>query len=183
MNEDLQKTATKVFEGKRFDVVTTELPNRDPASGMFRKDVVVHPGAVVILPLLNERTIVMIRNDRSAVGQLLWELPAGTLDSGEPPEQTAGRELIEEAGYRASGMNLLTTFFSSPGICTEQMWAYLATDLEAVGQQLEASEKITVEVMPLEQSIAMIRDGEIRDGKTIATLLYYQTFGNHTASR
>jgi ADP-ribose pyrophosphatase len=137
---------------------------------------VVHPGAAVILPLLDEQHVVMIRNERPIEDVPLWELPAGTLEPPELPEVTAGRELIEEAGYQAGKIELLTKFYASPGICTEMMYCYVATDLTVVGQRLEPNEKIVVKVMPLDEAIQMIRDGVIIDGKTVATLLYYQTF-------
>ncbi|MFG0248823.1 MAG: NUDIX hydrolase, partial [Phycisphaeraceae bacterium JB051] len=117
-----------------------------------------------------------IRNERPIEDEALWELPAGTLEPPEPADICAGRELIEEAGYKAGNIAFLTKFYASPGICTEMMHCYLATDLTAVGQQLEPNEKITVKVMPLNEAIELIRDGKIIDGKTVAALLYYQTF-------
>lgn len=176
----IEQMGREVFSGKRFKVVSMDLPNRDADAGTHRKDMVIHPGAAVILPLLDAKTVVMIRNERPLEDVPLWELPAGTLEPPEAPEVTAGRELIEEAGYEAGQITLLTQFYSSPGICTELMYCYLATDLTAVGQQLEPNEKIVVKVMPLDEAIQMIRDGVIIDGKTVATLLYYQTFCRKT---
>ena len=164
----------KVFQGVRFDVSAIDLPGSD--GQLHRREVVQHPGAVVILPLLTDAQVVLIRNRRHAVEQTLLELPAGTLEAGEDPADCASREVVEETGYKAKKITRLTDFYTSPGICTERMWAFLATDLTHVGQDLDASEQITVEVMPLDQSMQMIESGEIRDGKTIATLLYYRQF-------
>lgn len=172
---NIEQMGNEVFVGKRFKVFTMDLANRDANAGTYRKDIVVHPGAAVILPIIDDQ-VVMIRNERPIEDEPLWELPAGTLEPPELPEVTAGRELIEEAGYRAGQIELLTQFYASPGICTEMMYCYLATDLTAVGQQLEPNEKIDVEVMPMVEAIKMVREGVIIDGKTIATLLYYQTF-------
>jgi ADP-ribose pyrophosphatase len=132
--------------------------------------------AVVVLPLVDDQTVVMIRNERFAVGEVLWELCAGTLEKGEEPLLCAGRELIEETGYEAGRIDKLLEFYTCPGICTERMHAFLARDLTAVGQNLEDNERIEVEVMSLARSMQMIRSGEIRDGKTIATLFYYDRF-------
>ena len=170
---NIEQLGQTVFTGKRFKVVQMDLPNRDTNAGMYRKDMVVHPGAAVILPMLDEQTVVMIQNQRPLDDQPLWELPAGTLEPPEPPEVAAGRELIEETGYQADTLRFLTKFYASPGISTEMMYCYLATDLTAVGQRLEPNEKIIVKVMPLIQAIKMIREGRIIDAKTIAILLYY----------
>ncbi len=137
------------------------------------RDVVVHPGAAVILPILDDGRIVMIRNFRYTVGQELWELPAGTLEPGEAPIETARRELEEEAGYRAETLTPLTEFYTSPGICTERMHAFVATELKWVGQRLQGSEQIIVEVVEAAAARAMLLEGELVDGKTIAVLGTY----------
>lgn len=169
---EVLRQSQRVFQGSRFNVQAVEFPGKEGRT--LRREFVAHPGAVAILPILDEQTIVMIRNERFAVGKELWELPAGTLEPNEPPEQTAHRELIEETGYRAKNMRFLTQFFTSPGICNEVMHAYVATDLEQVGQQLEETEKIVVEIVAWDRVLDMIKNGKICDGKTIATLLLYR---------
>jgi ADP-ribose pyrophosphatase len=104
----------------------------------------VHPGAVVVLPLLDADTIVMIRNFRPSVGATLLELPAGTLEADEPAEACAGRELIEETGYRAGRIEPLVDFYTSPGVLSERMFAFVARELSHVGQQLDEGEEIEV---------------------------------------
>lgn len=163
-----------VFRGVKFDVERRHVPARD--GGTAVREVVVHPGAVVVLPLLDDGRIVMIRNHRFAVGETLWELCAGTLEEGEPPEQTAARELVEETGYRAERIEPMTTFFTTPGICTERMYAFLATGLTEVGQDLEETERIEVEAVSRARVMEMLEAGEIRDGKTIAALLFHHAF-------
>jgi ADP-ribose pyrophosphatase len=165
--------APKVFSGRRFDVHTFQIKGRQGKS--IQMDVVVHPGAVVILPLVDEDHLLLIRNHRYAVGQTLWELPAGTLEPKEQPLETAKRELAEETGYQAQHVEHLTTFFTTPGICNEVMYAYVARQLSFVGQHLDANEQITVEQFSWQKVLTMIRNGIIADAKTLTTLLYYQT--------
>lgn len=162
------------FHGVRFDVHTVQIKNR--SGGTTQRDLVVHPGAVIILPILDKENIILIRNQRFAVNKELWELPAGTLEPGEPSLETAKRELLEETGYRAKHTLPLFNFYTTPGICNEKMFAFLATDLERLEQSLDDSEEISVEIIQWSEALHMIREGKIEDGKTIATLLYYQTF-------
>ena len=138
------------------------------------RDIVVHPGSVAILPMLSASQVVLIRNHRYAPDKRLWELPAGTLEPPEPPVECARRELIEEAGYRAGRMEPLMQFYPSPGICTELMHAFVATDLTQVGQQLVEDERIEPVVLGMDEVVAMIRNNEIEDAKTIAVVLAYR---------
>lgn len=162
-----------VLKGARFDVRAVDIRGRGGAS--HRREIIVHPGAVVVLPFLDEDTVVLIRNKRVAVGSTIWELPAGTLEPApETPRSCAARELIEETGYRAARLRKLTTFFTSPGICTEVMHAFAAHGLRHVGQELEDGEHIVPHPTPWKKTIKMVRDGEIRDGKSIATILFYE---------
>ncbi|UCC32423.1 MAG: NUDIX hydrolase [Phycisphaerales bacterium] len=144
-------------------------PGREPVA----RDVVVHPGAVVILPIVDTRRMVMIRNYRYAVEDELWELPAGTLEPNEEPIETARRELEEETGYRAARMRPLMDFFTSPGFLTERMHAFVATDLTVVGQRLQGAEQIVSEVVDVTEVRDRLLRGEFVDGKTIAVLSRY----------
>jgi ADP-ribose pyrophosphatase len=164
--------APVVFDGARFKVHALELSQR--TGGTRRREVVAPHDAVVILPMLDPETVVLIRNERFAIGQTLWELPAGTLDPGEDPDACAGRELAEETGYTADKMTRLVAFYTTPGYSTEYMTAYLAEGLRHVGQDLDETERITPQVVPLAQTIQMVRDGRIPDAKSVATLLYYE---------
>lgn len=134
------------------------------------RQVVVHPGAVVILPILDDGRLVMIRNYRYTVEQELWELPAGTLDPGELPIETARRELEEETGYRPGVIVPMAEFYTSPGILTERMHAFTATQLSHVGQNLQESERIQVELIDFDDVRRKLVDGAFVDGKTIAVL-------------
>ncbi len=169
------ESADCVFNGKRIQVYVTHPSKNDPHP--YTKEMVVHPGAAVILPILNEKEIIMIRNERFVVQDVLWEIPAGTLEPHEEPLKAAERELIEETGYRAHRMELLFSYYPSPGFCNEYMHIFCAYDLEHLGQQhLDPTEKIEFVPMPWDQALEMIRTGEIIDGKTIASLLFYNTW-------
>lgn len=174
MPRDIQPDNPVLFQGARFAVRGVSLPRR--TGGTMTREVVVPADAVVILPMLDDDTVVLIRNERFAVGQTLWELPAGTIEPGEATALCAGRELLEETGYEASEISRLIEFYPTPGFCTELLTAFLARELVFRGQDLDETERITTEAVPLNESIQMVRDNRIRDAKTIATLLYYQTF-------
>jgi ADP-ribose pyrophosphatase len=148
-----------------------------PNGQLRQREVVVHPGAVVIVPMLDDGRICLIENYRVAVEQTLIELPAGTIDPGEDPAVTAERELSEETGYRAGQIQKLGEFFMSPGILNERMHVYLAKDLTPGPTALESGEQITSRLTTLEEALAMIDRGEIVDAKTLAALLLYQRQG------
>jgi ADP-ribose pyrophosphatase len=170
-NED----RVRLLEGSRFRVDRVRVPSRD-GSAVYR-EIVVHPGAVVVLALDDDGRVVLIRNTRHALGATLWELPAGTLEAGEDPLAAAARELTEETGYEAASLRPLLGFYSCPGVTTEWMHVFVATRLRHVGQRLEPTEDIRVEPTALDDVLAMIRDLRIEDGKTIAAVLYYRAFG------
>ncbi len=165
------KNSKKVYKGTRFDVHALEVQAKSGKS--VKKEFISHPGAVVILPLLEDQ-VVMIKNERFSVGKTLWELPAGTIELDEPHDKTAYRELIEETGYEAEKISPLLSYYVGPGICNEIMYVYVAEGLKEVGQSLDDSEKITVETVPWNKILEMIQNGEICDSKTLLTLLYYR---------
>ncbi len=136
----------------------------------FAREIVLHPGAVVILPLLDDGRVVMIHNYRCAVDRELLELPAGTREPGEEPIATAGRELIEETGYRASELAPLGEFFMSPGILSERMHAFVARGLHWVGQNLDAGEDIRTELVDIPTVRTWLAEARIEDAKTLAVL-------------
>ena len=139
----------------------------------IQREVVLHPGAVIILPILADGRIVLIENVRHTVGESLLELPAGTLEKGEPPEVCAGRELEEETGYRAARIESLGWFYTSPGILTEKMYAFVAHELTPGPQMLEENETISVRPTPVREVVEFIERNSIVDGKTIAVILKY----------
>src|SRR6476620_646541 len=134
-----------IFDGKKVRPEVHHLENEEDGK-RHKQEIVVHHGAVVILAFVDADTILLIRNRRYAISQYLLELPAGTIDKGEMPMNTAGRELKEETGYLAGRIQLLGSFFSSPGILTEKIHAFVAYDLEKSTAALEEGEDI--ELMP-----------------------------------
>jgi ADP-ribose pyrophosphatase len=126
---------------------------------------------VVIVPVLADGSVVFIRNFRIATERRLLELPAGTLEPPEPLEACAARELVEETGYRAATLRPLGRFYTSPGLSDELMHAFAATDLREVGQDLEEDEDLTVEVVPANKVLGLLRSGELVDGKSMLAIL------------
>lgn len=166
---------TLLHRGAKFDFEKVEYQGSD--GNMLSREIIRHPGAVVILPILDGQgqggpEVVLIRNQRIPAGTHLWELPAGTREPGEAPDVTAGRELIEETGFRAKNLVLLGSYYTSPGLSDEVMWAYIATGLEAADQELQDDERITVHPLPISQVHAMIDRGEMQDAKSMLTILW-----------
>lgn len=163
-----------LYKGKKVNLELHYLA--DEEGKRAQREVVVHRGAVVILPFLDADTILLIRNRRYALGQILTELPAGTLEQGEVPMNCAGRELVEETGYLATRLKPMVNFYPSPGILTEKMYGFVAYDLEKATTAPDAAEEIEVLPTPYDAALDMIRTGQIADGKTIACLLFYDRF-------
>ncbi|MEN6457376.1 MAG: NUDIX hydrolase [Thermoguttaceae bacterium] len=165
-----------LFQGWRFRVERAVQVTPDGAEHV--REVIRHPGAAVILPLLDDGRICLQRNYRVAVGQTLIELPAGTLEPNEDPAETARRELAEETGYRAGRIEHLVTFWTSPGILEERMHLYIARDLQPGEPALEAGEDIQPLLCTWDEAMAMIQRGEICDAKTLVGLMYYRAFAD-----
>lgn len=163
-----------LFQGRRFRVVRAT--QTMPDGSLHMREIVEHPGAVAILPVLDDGRVCLIENHRVAAGRTLYELPAGTLEPGEDPLAAAERELAEETGYRAQRIELLTCFFTSPGILSERMYLYVATGLDAGPPAREAGEDIRNCLVPWNEALEMARDGRVEDAKTFVGLLYYQAF-------
>jgi ADP-ribose pyrophosphatase len=146
----------------------------DPEGSTFEREVVHHPGAVSVVPLLDDGSVVMVRQYRAAVEGSLLEIPAGKRDvPGEDPEVTARRELVEEVGFEAGRMELLGTFYNSPGFTDEYSHTYLARDLAHVGSAVVGPEEthMTVEHVSLDEVPALLASGDLVDAKSIIGLL------------
>lgn len=167
-------TGKIVYQGRKFHIEQREVPDRDGARRAY--DFLVHPGAAVVLPLLDDGRVVLISNYRVAIGQELLELPAGTLDPSESPADCARRELAEETGYQAEELQHLVSFYSTPGICNEQLHAFVARGLRAGQSRRDPGERIRNRPMEYGAALRAIGSGRIVDGKTIAVLLYHDHF-------
>lgn len=164
------------FEGPVFRVVTDEV--REPGGQAHRRDVVRHPGSVVVLAVDDSKSkrdplILLERQYRHAAAQYLYEVPAGSLDPGEDPLAGAKRELLEETGYKARQWSKLVRYYASPGFLGEWMQFYLAEDLTPGDAQPEDDEQIELFAVPLSELLRQIDAGRIHDGKTVAAALLY----------
>ena len=135
-------------------------------------EIIHHPGAAAIVPLLPDHRVVMIRQYRHAIGQFLWEVPAGTIKPGESPIKCAKRELPEEVGYRAHVFQKIGKIYPVPGYSDEHIHIFLATGLTPGRQNLDTDEILDVKPIALEEALGMITRGEIRDAKTIIALFF-----------
>jgi ADP-ribose pyrophosphatase len=158
-----------LLEAKRFTVVRVREPVADGPPR--ERDVAIHPGSVVIVPMVSDDAVCLIDVVRVAVGETLVELPAGTLDRVEPVAAAAARELAEETGFSAGRITAAGGFWMSPGILRERMHLFVAEDLVPGPQALEPGERITTRVVPWEEAVAMCLDGRIHDAKTVAAIL------------
>lgn len=157
-----------LYNGKVFDIRVDEIREGDVE---YKREIVVHKGSAVIIPVFEDGTVALVRQYRHAAGKYLLEICAGTLNAGENPREGAIRELEEEIGVRAANVEKLTEFYVSPGFLTEKMFVYLATELTETQQNLEVDELLTIERYSFPALFEMIRNGEIEDAKSIAGLI------------
>lgn len=158
----------EIYRGKivHLFVESADLPN----GKTFEMEVVRHPGASAVVPLKEDGKVVLIYQYRHAAGGFIYEVPAGKLSPGEAPESCAEREVEEEVGYKVGKLEKLTTIFTAPGFCDEQIHLFLGTELVFSGQQLGEDEVLQVIEMPFEEAMNRIEDQTIRDAKSIVAL-------------
>ncbi len=161
-----------IFESRVFWVERVEVCDRDGATRL--RDVVRHPGAVTVIPVLADGRLVLIRNHRFTLRRWMVEFCAGKLEAGEDPQEAALRELEEETGYRAANIESLGGYYTSPGFCDEFMRIYRATDLTPVPTRHEIGEEIEIFTATREEIRAMIVDGTLEDGKSIAAFAKFE---------
>jgi ADP-ribose pyrophosphatase len=149
---------------------------REPGGIEATRDIIEHPGSVVVLPVFDDGRILMIRQFRYAAKQSLWELVAGHREPNETFLESAPRELEEETGYTAKKFTKLLEFYPSPGLLSEKMVVYLAEGLTKGKSRQEEDEKISSRALTLAELEGWIKTGKIIDGKSVAGLLYYAKF-------
>jgi ADP-ribose pyrophosphatase len=164
-------SSTIIYNGPVFGIRRDEVI--EPSGVRATREVITHPGSVVVLPVLPDGRIVLIRQYRYAARQYLWELVAGRIDAGETPKVAAARELIEETGFRAKRFRVFLDVFPTPGFLEERMFILLAEGLTAGEAEPEEDEKIISRAYNRKQLEEMIRGGKLRDAKSIAGILYY----------
>jgi ADP-ribose pyrophosphatase len=162
-----------VYQAPVFYVTSEQV--REPSGVKVRRDLIRHPGSVVIMALDESRAearVLLIQQYRYAAGDAIWEFPAGRIDPGDTPLTGAKRELAEETGYRAREWKRALFFYSSPGFLDETMSVFLARDLIKGEASPEEDEFITAKLIPVSKAIKMVLEGEIQDAKTIAGVLW-----------
>lgn len=175
--EERQIGSRAVFEGRLLDVFVDRVESRDGRAS--EREVVRHPGAAAVLPFFpagtsgeaGEPTVVLLRQYRYAPGVTLWEVPAGTLEKGEGPEECARRELAEETGLGAGRLESLGRVYTSPGFTDEEVYLFLAPEPAPGDARPEEGEELRPEEVELRAALGMLEEGRIVDGKTVCALL------------
>lgn len=157
-----------VYNGRIFDVKIDTIREGEVE---YRREIVVHRGSCVIVPVFDDGTVALVRQYRHATGKYQLEIPAGGVEAGETFEEGAQRELEEEIGVTAAKIELLTEFYVSPGFLTEKMYVFLATELAEGKQNLEVDELIEIERLAFSKAFHLIRNGGIEDAKTMVGLI------------
>lgn len=159
----------RIYEGRILNlrVDTVELPDGTTST----REIVEHRGAVALVVLDEERNVLLVRQYRKPLERYMLEIPAGTLEQGEAPDDCARREIQEETGFAARSLERIGGFFSAPGFCTEYLHLYLATDLEPSALSGDEDEEIELVRMPFDRALEMVQSGEICDSKSMAGLM------------
>jgi ADP-ribose pyrophosphatase len=160
-----------VLKTRKFDVQEVTIKKPD---GEYTRTIVKHPGAVVIVAIDENGKLILERQWRYAAGKIILELPAGTLDKDEDPQDCAQRELQEETGYKAAKIRKIGGFYSAPGFCSEYLSLFLAEDLQPSPLPPDAHEDIETVRLTLDEAVELIKNGTIYDAKTIAGILQYR---------
>ena len=171
-----------MYRGSFFDVHRDRV--RLPDGSVAELEILRHPGAVAVLPVYRpgelagggETAVVLLRQYRYAASGYVWEVPAGKLEAGEPPEVCARRELEEETGLLAAELVKLTSVYTTPGFTDERIGLYLGLGLSPGERALESTEFIETETLPVSEALRLVEDGVITDSKTVCTLLFATRF-------
>ncbi len=168
----IEKTAKKnyIYRGKILSLRCDDalLPDGKPC----KREIVEHSGGACVL-YIEDGKVLLVKQFRYAYGETIYEIPAGKLETGEDPKSAAARELEEEAGVKTEDLELLFIDYPSPGYTNEKIYIYEAKNGIKTRQNLDEGEFLTAEFVPLEQAKEMLKNGEIRDGKTVIALLSY----------
>ena len=158
-----------IYRGSKIDLALEPYRRADGTDA--ERELVIHRGAVALVPMVDGQHVCLVENERYAVGKTLLEVPAGTIDPGESPEQTAGASLWKRPAIVPAGSRGIREWYVSPGFLTERMYLFLCEDLEPGPTELQPDERLRPVVVRWEDAVAMARDGRIEDAKTILALL------------
>ena len=161
-------SSEEVFGGRLISVVRDTVREGEKT---YLREVVKHPGGAAVVPFFEDGSVAFVSQYRHPTVRYVLELPAGKLDPGERPEQTAARELEEELGVVAGRLEQLSEFYTTPGFCAERLWVFLATELKETARRHEDDEIIEVVRLPFARALALVISNEIDDAKTIIGLL------------
>jgi len=157
-----------IYKGKIFDIRIDGVREGDVE---YKREIVVHKGSAVIVPVFADMTVALVRQYRHAAGKYLLEIPAGSLNKGEDPKEGAARELEEEIGVTAENIEKISEFYVSPGFLTEKMFLFMATGLTETLQNLEEDELLSIERITFAEAFSKIKSGGIDDAKTIIGIM------------
>jgi ADP-ribose pyrophosphatase len=169
LNGEGRLSTRRVYDGKVLALDVDEV--LEPGGVRVTREVVRHRGSVAALPVTEDGSVILVRQHRYAVGESLWELPAGRLDAGEAPEAGVQRELREEIGQRAARLEKIAFFYTTPGFCDEAMHLFRATGLVPDQAASDEDERIEIGTFTPDEAAAMIASGELREGKTLVAVL------------
>jgi ADP-ribose pyrophosphatase len=158
-----------IYRGRKIDLALQAIAR--PDGSITQREVVLHPGAVALVPMVDPDHVCLVRNHRYAIGKTLLEVPAGTIDPDESPDETARRELAEETGYQADRIVRVGEWFVSPGVMNERMFLYLCEDLKPGPTSHQPDERLQPVIVAWDEALGMVRDGRIEDAKTMLALL------------
>ena len=175
MQKFTEKTLTSKteFRGNILNVRVDQV--KLPDGNQSSREIVEHSGGVTVLPVTKEKEIIMVKQFRKPTGEVLLELPAGKLESGEKPKKCAERELLEETGFKADKMVKVLSFYTSPGYSNELLHLYTGEVSKVKKQNLDQGEFLEVKIIKSSKARKLINSGKIRDGKSLVGLFYYLT--------
>jgi ADP-ribose pyrophosphatase len=165
---DPNRARRLIYRGLKIDLALLPVVLLDGTTA--EREVIIHRGAVALVPMVDNDHVCLVRNRRYAVGKTLLEVPAGTIDLGETPDQTAARELVEETGFRAGRIRPIREWYVSPGVFTERMYLFLCEDLEPGPTEHQLDEQLETVIVSWEEALAMVDDGRIEDAKSMLAL-------------
>ncbi len=170
-------SSEEIFSGRIIRVVkdTVRLPNGRQST----REVAYHKSASAVLPILPDGRLVLVEQYRYAVGEVVLEIPAGILEEGEDPMETAKRELMEETGYLPGKLTELLVYYSSPGFTNEKIHIYLAEELTPAEKDPDFDEFLETRVLTLPEALDLIKQGDLTDGKSLIAICYYALLRGH----